>query len=140
GTFFGADTIADGCDGNFTVGTPAGVAAGIPFAGLMGVTLEPEGLIVPRGGDRDARDEGQWGLALRWLGDEAEYGVYAMNYHSRLPYLGFTTPDAADIGLAASLPLGGLSGPLASTSLLGNSQYFFEYPEDIRLYGLSFAT
>jgi hypothetical protein len=140
GTFFGGDIIADGCDDNFTVGTAAGVAAGMPFAGLMGVTIEPEGLIIPRGGDRDARDGGQWGLALRWLGDETEYGLYAMNYHSRLPYLGFTTPTEADIGLAAGLPLGGITGPLGPTSLLGNSQYFFEYPEDIRLYGASFAT
>ncbi|RMH82355.1 DUF1302 domain-containing protein [Pseudomonas sp. AOB-7] len=140
GTFFGSDTIADGCDDNFTVGTPPAVAGLMPFADLMGVTIKSEGLIVPRGGDRDARDSGQWGLALRWLGDQAEYGVYAMNYHSRLPYLGFTTPDAANIGLAAGLPQGGLIGPLGPTSLLGNSQYFFEYPEDIRLYGASFAT
>ncbi|MBM7060262.1 DUF1302 domain-containing protein [Pseudomonas sp. UL073] len=139
GTFFGADTVADGCDDNFTVGLPAAVNGLTPFAGLMGVTMRPEGLVVPRGGDRDARDGGQWGLALRWLADETEYGAYAMNIHSRTPYLSMTTPGQAEIGRALTLP-GGLAGNLAQTSLLGNSRYFFEYPEDIRLYGASFAT
>ncbi len=140
GTFFGSDTIADGCDDSFTVGAPAAVSGLMPFANLMGVEITPEGLHVPRSGDRDARDGGQWGLALRWMGDETEYGAYAMNYHSRLPYLGLTTPNAAAIAHAAALPVGGLAGPLGQSSLLGNSHYFFEYPEDIRLYGLSFAT
>ncbi|KRW62658.1 DUF1302 domain-containing protein [Pseudomonas sp. TTU2014-080ASC] len=140
GTFFGGDAIADGCDEGLTVGQPAAVNLLGPYADAMGVKMTQEGLIVPRAGDRDARDSGQWGIALRWMGDETEYGAYAMNYHSRTPYLSMTTPNAADIGLALSMPLGGLAGPVGQTSMLGNSKYFLEYPEDIRLYGLSFAT
>ncbi|WP_435609081.1 DUF1302 domain-containing protein [Pseudomonas knackmussii] len=139
GTFFGSDTAAKGCDNNLTVGTPAGVKALTPYAGLMGVNIVPEGLIVPRGSNQDPRDSGQWGLALRWMGDDTEYGAYAMNIHSRLPYQGMTTPSAAAIQRALTLP-GGPAGQLSQTSLLGNSHYFLEYPEDIHLYGLSFAT
>ncbi|CDF84487.1 hypothetical protein PKB_3140 [Pseudomonas knackmussii B13] len=139
GTFFGSDTAAHGCDNNLTVGTPAAVKALTPYAGLMGVNIVPEGLIVPRGSNHDARDSGQWGLALRWMGDDTEYGAYAMNIHSRLPYQGMTTPSAAAIQRALTLP-GGPAGQLSQTSLLGNSHYFLEYPEDVRLYGLSFAT
>ena len=139
GTFFGSDALAPGCDTNFTVGAPAAVKGLTPYADLMDVTLVPEGLIVPRAKDNDARDSGQWGLALRWMGDDTEYGAYAMNFHSRLPYLSMTTPDAASIQRALSLP-GGPAGLLSQTSLLGNSHYFMDYPEDIRLYGLSFAT
>ncbi|MCU1715678.1 DUF1302 domain-containing protein [Pseudomonas sp. 5P_3.1_Bac2] len=139
GTFFGADTIADGCTDNFTVGLPAAVNGLLPYADLMNVQMTEEGLIVPRGADRDARNSGQWGLALRWLGDDTEYAAYAMNYHSRMPYLGMSTPDRAAVLQGLMMP-GGPLGPMAQSSLLGNSQYFFEYPEDIRLYGLSFAT
>lgn len=139
GTFFAPDTVAKGCNDNFTVGTADAVDALMPFAGFMNVRIEPEGLVVPRGKNNDARDDGQWGLALRWLGDAVEYGAYAMNYHSRLPYLSMTTPTEAAIAYAAGLP-GGFGGVLGQTSLLGNSQYFMDYPEDIRLYGVSFAT
>lgn len=69
GTFFGGDVAADGCTNNYTVGNPAirplqPVAAA--FGQGFGVTNE--GVIVRRAGDRDARDSGQFGTALRWLG------------------------------------------------------------------------
>lgn len=137
GTFFAPDTVADGCNDNFTVGVPDAVNGLLPFAEAMEVDITAEGLHVPRGSDQDARNSGQWGLALRWMGDETEYGAYVMNYHSRQPYLGFTTPDSADIVRALGL---GLGNALGQSSLLGNSEYFFEYPEDIRLYGASFST
>ena len=63
----------------------------------MGVTVNQEGLMVPRGADRDARDSGQWGLALRWLGDDVEYGAYAMNYHSRTPIVSMQNAGRADL-------------------------------------------
>ncbi|WP_170063593.1 DUF1302 family protein, partial [Rhodococcus koreensis] len=90
GTFFsGADVAADGCDNNYNVG-PAALASTLNgplggFATAAGVSYSDEGVMIPRGGDRDARDSGQYGLALRWLGDSTEYGAYFMNYHSRTP-------------------------------------------------------
>lgn len=101
GTFFAPnDVIADGCS---VLETP------------LGVTLA-------RAGDRDARDTGQWGAALRWFSPEldSEFAAYYVHYHSRQPY--FSTIGAVAIGD------------------LRSAKYFAEYPEDVRLYGLSFAT
>lgn len=140
GTFFStADVAADGCDGNFTILDKTTVGSLLPYAGLastLGVDILEEGLVVPRGGDQDARDSGQWGAALRWLGDETEYGAYFMNYHSRTPNVSFQNASAADITTALTLAGGALAQPI----LLGRGSYFLEYPEDIRLYGLSFST
>jgi hypothetical protein len=148
GTFFSAaDVAADGCDSGYHVGSPA-IAPLQPVAAAFGQGFEvdAEGVILPRGGDRDARDDGQWGLALRWLGDETEYGAYVMNYHSRTPIVstqnvGLATLAALPsiIGTAESIAPGS-GGGLAQSVLLGNGNYYLEYPEDIRLYGLSFST
>ncbi|MDP3813473.1 DUF1302 domain-containing protein [Pseudomonas sp.] len=172
GTFFSSsDVVADGCDNNLTVPgstTPAGVAGiralqPIAAATGSGFEIEDEGVVVQRGGDRDARDNGQYGLALRWLGDNTEYGAYYMNYHSRTPFFNTQTADAATfaqfdpasigdptttLGLLCAVFGPGCGGPaflgaagaLASVTALGNGEYFMSYPEDIRLYGLSFST
>ncbi|MBM7060092.1 DUF1302 domain-containing protein [Pseudomonas sp. UL073] len=145
GTFFSsADVLADGCDNNYTIldsatvrglqAAKAGLAGAGAQAALTGVTVVPEGLIVPRGGDRDASDSGQWGAALRWLGDETEYAAYFMNYHSRTPNVSMHTANVAAVNTALAAPA------LASAILLGRGNYFLEYPEDIQLYGLSFST
>lgn len=140
GTFFASnDVAADGCDTNYNIlsadsveglntllelaGGPLGSALLPPatVAAAGNVTLQQEGLRVSRGPDRDARDSGQWGLAFRWLGDNTEYGVYAMNYHSRTPILSMTNASAANIsGALGLLPLEGLidsiGGPGATAS------------------------
>jgi hypothetical protein len=41
------------------------------------------------------------GTALRWLGDDTEYGLYFMNYHSRTPTVGTVTAGASTL---ASIP------------------------------------
>ena len=44
----------------------------------------------PRGPDRHASDSGQYGLTMRYLAPElnnTEFGVYYLNYHSRVPFL-----------------------------------------------------
>ncbi|MDH2242384.1 DUF1302 domain-containing protein [Pseudomonas sp. GD03909] len=141
GTFFsGSDPLQDGCDTNYNVLGP--FPAGVPGAlGGVGVTVTDEGVMIPRGGDRDAKDSGQFGLALRWLGDSTEYGAYFMNYHSRTPNLGMTNANAGALAEVLGAVGGGtLPLALAPAALLGRGQYFLEYPEDVRLYGLSFST
>ncbi|MEO4046933.1 DUF1302 domain-containing protein [Pseudomonas sp. CAU 1711] len=145
GTFFAtSDVSADGCDRNNTVGSSA-IAPLQPIAAARGQGFEvtSEGVVVPRGGDRDARDSGQFGLALRWLGDETEYGAYFINYHSRTPVFSTQTAGSGTLaalpGILAATPAPARSG-LAQSVMLGNGSYFLEYPEDIRLYGLSFST
>ena len=146
GTFFGGDVAADGCNNNYTVGNPA-IAPLQPIAAAagQGFSTTNEGVIVRRAGDRDARDSGQFGTALRWLGDDTEYGLYFMNYHSRTPTVGTITNTANPLTLAAiSAAANGFvpnSGPgLVQSLMLGRGQYYLDYPEDIRLFGASFST
>nr|WP_314528725.1 DUF1302 domain-containing protein [uncultured Pseudomonas sp.] len=173
GTFFSQpDVISDGCDKNLAVlatrnNLNNGLAGrGIPanFRNSIINTLQArgvnfgspdEGTIVKRGPDRDARDSGQFGLALRYMFEplDTEFGAYFMNYHSRAPiFSGRGAPASAysPTALAGSLIGAGVPGAIATNPALlaslmplvvaGNSSYYVEYPEDIRLYGLSFST
>jgi hypothetical protein len=87
----------------------------------------PVGVAVPRGADREASDGDQYGAALRIfapsMGD-TDFGLYYLNYNSRLPVIMARTGTAA--------------GLLANGNYAASAQYFLEYPEDIQLYGLSF--
>ena len=77
---------------------------------------------VPRSPDRMASDHGQYGAALRYFSptlNDTEFGFFFANYHSRLPL-------ASGVAVTNSSPTSG--------------RYFIEYPEDIRMYGLSFNT
>ena len=138
GTWFASDVVADGCV-DYPALSRTQMAGVLPFAGPLGaqgVRVTPEGVMIRRGQDRDARDSGQFGIALRWLADSAEYGAYFMNYHSRTPVVGYQNASAADIMGAFTFA----GGALAQPYLLGTGNYYMEYPEDIKLYGLSFAT
>ena len=173
GTFFAVDVAQDGCNNNYHAGSNAiAPLRGIAAQEGIGFDVTNEGVVIPRGGDRDARDSGQFGLALRWLGDTTEYGAYFMNYHSRTPIV--STGTASGILAAAGAAAGGAgvapgveaavcgslglapgcslttpgvagavqetTGGLLQSAALGNGRYYLEYPEDIRLYGLSFST
>lgn len=154
GTFFSqADVVADGCDQNLAVLTndPASIALINSLLGGAGVTPSPwdEGLLVERGPDRDARDSGQFGVAFRYLFEplDTEFGAYFINYHSRLPIFSGRGADQAIVDQINTIATGaaGIVGAstaarLAAAAMAGNSSYFIEYPEDIRLYGLSFST
>jgi hypothetical protein len=141
GTFFAVDVLQDGCASNYHVQSyPAGLAGAL---GAVGAAGSSEGVMLRRAGDNDARDSGQWGVALRWLGDETEYGLYALNYHSRTPNLSYINADAASIAAIATTARGlppAFRTPFVSLGLLGTGSYFLDYPEDIRLYGASFST
>lgn len=157
GTFFsGSDIVANGC--NYSTGGPdltqsaAAMAALLPF----GINLSSQGVKMQRADDIEPGDDGQWGTAVHWIeqNTETDIGAYFINYHSRLAYVStITGPHTADLGFAADL-CGNIGMPLASCAAvlagpaksligayrLGTSEYLIEYPEDIRLYGLSFAT
>ncbi|WP_150299140.1 DUF1302 domain-containing protein [Pseudomonas profundi] len=140
GTFFGSDVAAKGC-------TDRLVVSGVD----MPQGEQPELTYIARARkDQDASDSGQFGVAFRWFApalNDTEFGFYAMNYHSRAPVVsniagrvagpgglaaaGAVTPEEA---AALSIPIPGYQGDL------GQAGYFLEYPEDIRLYGVSFGT
>lgn len=127
GTFFStSDTLAKGCDDRL-------VALGVDLPhrdpNLRNSPAVP-GLAMynPRASkDRDARDGGQFGVALRWFVpqlNDTEFGLYAMNYHNRAP----------SFSVVRGAPVVGIDG------VPGAGGYFLEYAEDIRLYGVSFQT
>ena len=199
GTFFSQpDVVAPGCDNGLAVlnpaldqaylaalqylGTPASPGYNATQAALVqanGFDISPygEGVLVGRGKDVTPKDDGQWGIAFRYMFEplDTEFGAYFMNYHSRMPiFSGKAGPlsayqAAAVAGPAAGTAVGGaLLAPtcgapaatpeyaacalgvqaqataigtgVASAIAAGAGEYFIEYPEDIRLYGLSFST
>ncbi|WP_409276735.1 DUF1302 domain-containing protein [Pseudomonas defluvii] len=138
GTFFSQpDIIADGCSNNLRLLNSSRSVPGafLPFLAANGVDINEEGVLVRRSADRDARDSGQFGVAFRYMFEplDTEFGAYFMNYHSRAPIFSAT-------GAAPAVYTGVAGNPLAPLIVAGNSSYFVEYPEDIRLYGLSFST
>lgn len=140
GTFFSQpDVISDGCSNNLRVLNKRSTipAAALPTLGALGVDVNSEGVLVRRGPDRDARDSGQFGVAMHYNFEplDTEFGAYFMNYHSRAPIFSAQGAPSA----AYTRPLGPL-GALRPLIVAGSSNYFVEYPEDIRLYGLSFST
>ncbi|MBL0030487.1 MAG: DUF1302 domain-containing protein [Rhodanobacteraceae bacterium] len=77
---------------------------------------------IPRLPDDYADDNGQYGAALRYFSptlNDTEFGFFFLNYHSRLPLL---------------------SGYAVTSTLPNSGRYIVEYPEDIRMYGMSFNT
>ncbi len=77
---------------------------------------------LPRERDRYPRDRGDWGVAMRYFApalNDSEFGFYYFNYASRLPLI---------------------SGTSVSNSNPNSGRVFVEYPEDIKMYGVSMNT
>ncbi|MGJ8687357.1 MAG: DUF1302 domain-containing protein, partial [Spongiibacteraceae bacterium] len=116
GTYWSsADVYGGGCD-KLTLSTAA--PDGAQIAG---------GAFMSRADDVEASDSGQWGLAAHYFIDSlnsAELGLYYINYHSRTPIL-------SGVNATSFAPITGQ--PV-------DPHYFFEFPEDIEVYGISVAT
>ena len=128
GTFFSTNDFA----------SPGGRITHTGF-GRVGRANDNDGAVDPacpglcsraaRAGDRDAGDDGQFGLALRYFApvlNNIELGFHFARIHSRLPVV--------------SLRAGSLAGLQTATGYTGTVRYFREFPEDIDLMGLSFNT
>ncbi len=121
-------TVIDGCGTFFS--TIDGVAKGCNGLTISAAQNDATtNMILARGDDIEPRDDGQFGFAMRYYSRpmDVEFGAYFMNYHSRTPFISVTKHTATN---------GGPYIPGAS----GNFGYRVDYPEDIKLYGLSFAT
>ena len=159
GTYFSAaDFVADGCNW-VTVNAPDQAALALGLAAKREADIEPD-------------DGGQYGLAVRYFSEalnDTEFGVYYMNYHSRLPMINAVRSDLHKYSLPGDIPLTAAIGPFApwgsatpgspifnpalagALALAGvdssreslddlNPGYAMEFPEDLKLYGVSFAT
>ena len=134
GTYFStADVAATGCNVVTLDGRFSDRVNMLGFAPVI-----PAGLFIDRRPDVEPDDSGQYGIALRYFAEKlagSEFGIYYMTYHSRIPYLGGFT--SANELIDPSLPVFVPSGAVPFDLL--NPQYFAEFREDIKLYGVSFA-
>ena len=83
----------------------------------------------PRATPTSPASRGSTAAALRYLAEGlggTEFGLYFINYHSRLPLI------MANTGTA--------NGILATGNYAATASYFLTYPEDIQLLGASFNT
>ncbi|MEP1472261.1 MAG: DUF1302 domain-containing protein [Halieaceae bacterium] len=123
-------TVLDECGTYWSAADPYG--GGCNYLTASANTPDREqaetGFIVPRDPDDEASDSGQWGIAARYFVESlnsTEFGAYFMNYHSRTPIL-----SARNANENFGLPF-----------IFGSDGAFlFEFPEDIELWGLTFAT
>lgn len=133
------------------VGTPAS-----PLAAAVSATS----FSALRDANREPPDTGQFGFSLYhyadWLGGGTEIGFHFANYHSRIPSASFTASQASctrregnpnnndtsnllefldDCGV----PFVDTPGEDGFEALpIDTARYFLDYPEDIRMFALSF--
>ena len=116
-------TVIDASGTYFATNDFAGIGGTRANIGFGQAPENTPGTSATRLPDRNPRDMGQYGVALHyfanWLHD-TDLGLYAMNYHSRLPVYS---------GISANVPLA-----------VAGAHYFAEFPENIHLYGASFNT
>ncbi len=117
---------------NTEIDPPGAYFSTFDFIGNGGETLwlGPEGAPgagIPRD-NRTTRDAGQFGFALHASApslNETEFGLFYINYHSRMPVISVKTGTQE----------GALNGDYP-----GSMRYIVEYPEDIHVVGVSFST
>jgi len=145
GTFFSTvDFVSDGCGPVVLAGDvdervllalrDEEIAQGVPLSDRVSPTTE-------RLADDEPRDDGQYGMALRWyseaLGD-TEFGFYYTNLHSRLPYINGAITNYDTLGLVTGVPKAQVNDSADYDSKY--PLYQISYPEDQKQLGLSFAT
>ena len=101
------------------------------------------------GKDIEARDDGQFGVAFRYVAEElnsTEFGFYFVNYHSKEPQIAIDLRNYQGVdldqleALLGPLGLGDAVPGLATLDLVGNAETRRDYVEDIHMYGVSFNT
>lgn len=150
-------TVIDGCGTYFSSADVAATGCNVvTLTNLLSdqaQMLPDVGLYITRRPDIEPSDSGQFGVSFRYFAENlnsSEFGIYYVNYHSRIPYLGGFT--SANPGVPSGVIPPGFPDPLPPFIPLsdgqdlgallggGNPQYFAEFPEDIEMYGVSFAT
>jgi len=148
GSFFSSSDLAGrATDGFFFPlgcgdrGTPVEDRTGIPIWVCSPDAVEIPGLLVrfpvgiPFIGTEEAKDYGQWGVALRYYASplETEFGLYYIRFHDKFPTVNFEGSSAGG-GLGCLAPGVPIPGELCDIG------YFHEFKENIDLVGFSFNT
>lgn len=149
------ETIVDSCGGYWSpIEGGITTSAGSGCKGLA-TTLPPfsnadgfaAGAYIPLGSGKKGKDSGQFGLAFRFPVEaiDSELGLYAMQINSRVPII--STRGNNPIGAAAlqaatagALPPFGVIQPFPALGMGVSTEGFWEYPDKIRVFGLSAAT
>ncbi len=129
-------TIIDGCGTYFSQSDPAADGCnGVTLNGLIPDAANiANGLFITRTPDLDPDDAGQFGIALRYFAENlnfSEFGLYYLNLHSRVPFFSGVT---STLNPPVGVPF------IPGNPLGGNPQYTVEYPEDLEVWGATFAT
>ncbi|MEO4048186.1 DUF1302 domain-containing protein [Pseudomonas sp. CAU 1711] len=130
---------------NYQSALGAGLVGNGPFG--PNAYLDPEFnvfKVANVGSDINAKNDGQYGFALRYVAEElnlTEFGFYYINYHAKEPQIAADMGSYQGVDMAA---LGAVSGPfapaVATLDAASNAIARREYVEDIRVYGFSFNT
>lgn len=150
------ETVIPGCGTYFSTNDYAPQGCDLVTLSAQNASLQRD-----ENGNRPAKDDGQFGAAFRYVLGDVELGAYAMNIHSRAPLASgiYNNVDEAAIGSAAGTnwivnnavnPAAPTAQELATAQAVGtgaatvalvnSTKYFVGFPEDIQLFGLSFAT
>ncbi|WP_028112766.1 DUF1302 domain-containing protein [Ferrimonas kyonanensis] len=123
----------------------AGGAAGLAQLAPFALAYPTKATLI--GHENEPDDQGQFGLKLGYFApqwNDTEFGFYFMNYHSRRPLISGQTANFGADAVAADLAtLAALNGDVSRQDLLDLQTFSkaeLEYPEDIKLYGVSFNT
>lgn len=102
--------------------TPTGHCGDPLNTGVSHNDLVAAGLAVPYAGEQEAKNSGQYGVAVRWNAESigTEFGFFYQRYHDKVPFVGYTA--------------------LSNPNNLVVDNYFINYGEDKDLYGLSMST
>lgn len=97
--------------------------------------------------EAEPSNDGQYGIKLGYYAPslgETEFGLYFMNYHSRRPLISGTAADFSKGAISSDLGTVAQNAGNIDRELLLNLKSFSKaqivYPEDIKLYGVSFNT
>ncbi|WP_151670282.1 DUF1302 domain-containing protein [Nitrincola schmidtii] len=112
-------------------------------------------------GRREGSDDNQFGLGFRYFAENlnnTEFGLYFARYNSRLPLISGINTNANPSNTRIFIPGVGLADQATVTGLVGagilppetlalfplisafDSEYFVDYPDNIKMAGLSFST
>ncbi|MGB3810977.1 MAG: DUF1302 domain-containing protein [Parvibaculum sp.] len=163
GTFFSpSDALTDGCGYALSSGEFYSNADGSPRS-TSGLS---DPLFLPRGASQMARNQGQWGAALRyfadWLNQGTDLGVYFVNFHDKLPIGTFrSNSNQLALSTVALLSGGNMNSPVCTTAATtdeaglptslcaaaegldarSSGKYLIaQHPEDVHMIGGSFNT
>ncbi|MEQ8514885.1 MAG: DUF1302 family protein, partial [Chromatocurvus sp.] len=118
GTYWSsADPYGGGCD---YLTASASLPDGAQVGSIFQINREP---------DVAASDSGQFGLSARYFSEamnSTEFGLYYLNLHSRTPIFSAINTEV------------GLGQPILNPAV--QPRFFFEFPEDVEVFGASFTT